>query len=191
MAALYIGWPGCCLPGAPGRSRAGLLALVLPVTICLSGSPFAVAVVGVFAYRILALLLPLPTSLAALPTLRRMGEHRLARGYRWLATVVIVTEIHAARRARAQQAIAEVEADAALITSPANVRYLSGLVSSNAAVLLPAAGPAVLATDSRYAETAERDCADLELKVERLVETALAGSRPGLAAGCWPSRRRT
>jgi Xaa-Pro aminopeptidase len=95
---------------------------------------------------------------------------------------VIVTEIHAARRARAQQAIAEVEADAALITSPANVRYLSGLVSSNAAVLLPAAGSAVLATDSRYAETAERDCADLELKVERLVETALAGV--AARAGC-------
>ena len=86
-----------------------------------------------------------------------------------------MAEIHAARRSRAQQAIAEAGAGAALITSPANVRYLSGLVSSNAAILLPATEPAVLATDSRYAEAAERDCPDLELLAERQVEPALAG----------------
>jgi Xaa-Pro aminopeptidase len=85
-----------------------------------------------------------------------------------------VADIHAARRTRAQQAIAEAGADAALITWPANVRYLSGLVSSNAAILLPAAGSAVLATDSRYAEAAQRCCSDLELLVERQVDTALA-----------------
>ena len=33
-----------------------------------------VAVVGIFAYRVLALLMPMPISLAALPTLRAMGE---------------------------------------------------------------------------------------------------------------------
>ena len=92
-----------------------------------------------------------------------------------LTTVVQVGDIHAARRARAQQAIAEAGADAALVTLPANVRYLSGLVSSNAAILLPADGPGVLATDSRYAEAAARDCPDLELLVERQVDTALAG----------------
>jgi Xaa-Pro aminopeptidase len=85
-----------------------------------------------------------------------------------------VAEIHEARRSRAKQGIAESGADAALITSGPNVRYLSGLVSSNAAVLLPADGPAVLATDSRYAETAERECPDLELLVERQLEPALA-----------------
>jgi Xaa-Pro aminopeptidase len=85
-----------------------------------------------------------------------------------------VAETHAARRSRAQQRVAESGADAALITSPPNVRYLSGLVSSNAAVLLPGAGPAVLATDSRYAETAERECPDLELVTERQIEPALA-----------------
>ncbi len=83
-------------------------------------------------------------------------------------------EIHAARRAQAQPKIAENGADAALITVPANVRYLTGLVSSNAAVLLPADGPAVLATDSRYAEAAVRDCPDVELLVERQIEPALA-----------------
>jgi Xaa-Pro aminopeptidase len=84
-------------------------------------------------------------------------------------------ETHAARRARAQELITALGADAALITSPPNVRYLTGLASSNAAVLVPAAGAAVLATDARYAETAARDCADLELITDRLAEAALAG----------------
>jgi Xaa-Pro aminopeptidase len=87
--------------------------------------------------------------------------------------------IHAARRALAQQRIAESGADGALITVPANVRYLSGLVSSNMAMLLPADGPALLGTDSRYAETAERDCPDLEIEIDRQLEPALAS----LAAG--------
>ena len=85
-----------------------------------------------------------------------------------------MTDTHAARRVRAQQKITESGADAALITSPPNVRYLSGLVSSNMALLLPADGPAVLGTDSRYAEAAERDCPDVELLVERQLERALA-----------------
>jgi Xaa-Pro aminopeptidase len=82
--------------------------------------------------------------------------------------------IHAARRALAQQKIAESGADAALITSPPNVRYLSGLVSSNMAILLPADGPPVLGTDFRYAEAAARNCADLEIVIERQLEPALA-----------------
>jgi Xaa-Pro aminopeptidase len=88
-------------------------------------------------------------------------------------------QIHAARRALAQQKIAESGADGALITVPANVRYLSGLVSSNMAMLLPADGPALLGTDSRYAETAERDCPDLEIEIDRQLEPAFAS----LAAG--------
>jgi Xaa-Pro aminopeptidase len=85
-----------------------------------------------------------------------------------------MSEIHAARRAAVQQQIATAGADAALITSGVNVRYLTGLVSSNAALLLPADGQAVLATDSRYAGTAARECADLELAIERFIEPALA-----------------
>ena len=85
-----------------------------------------------------------------------------------------MAEHHAARRAAVQQKISATGADAALITSAPNVRYLSGLVSSNAAILLPAAGAAVLATDSRYAEKAERDCPDLEVLTERELEPALA-----------------
>jgi hypothetical protein len=52
---------------------AGILALVLPLAIWVSGAPLAVAVAGVFVYRMLALLLPMPVSLAALPTLRQMA----------------------------------------------------------------------------------------------------------------------
>jgi Xaa-Pro aminopeptidase len=66
------------------------------------------------------------------------------------------------------------DVDAALITSLVNVRYLTGLASSNAALLVPADGAPVLATDSRYALAAERDCPDVELLACRAVETALA-----------------
>src|SRR6516225_4655575 len=83
-------------------------------------------------------------------------------------------EIHAARRERARQKIAEAGADAALITVGPNVRYLTGLASSNAALLLLASGPAVLATDSRYALAAQRDCPGLELVIERFIEPRLA-----------------
>ena len=84
------------------------------------------------------------------------------------------------RRERLRPAIAALGADAALITSPANVRYLSGLASSNAALLVPAASPAgppgatILATDSRYAGPAREDCPDLEILIERFIEPALA-----------------
>jgi Xaa-Pro aminopeptidase len=83
-------------------------------------------------------------------------------------------DIHAVRRARAQEKIAEAGADAALITSGHNVLYLTGLHSSNAALLLPASGTPALATDSRYALAAERDCPDVELIVERFIEPRLA-----------------
>jgi len=85
-------------------------------------------------------------------------------------------EIHAARRERVRQKIAEAGADAALITAGPNVRYLTGLASSNAALLLASGpgAPAVLATDSRYALAAQRVCPDLELVIERFIEPRLA-----------------
>jgi hypothetical protein len=57
---------------------AGVLTLVLPLTLWYSGAPLAAATVGIFAYRFLTLVLPLPFSLAALPELRAMGRHRKA-----------------------------------------------------------------------------------------------------------------
>jgi hypothetical protein len=65
-------------PARLGPSQNGL-ALVLPVTIWVSDAPFAVAVAGIFAYRVLALLLPMPVSLAALPTLHAMGRRPTPR----------------------------------------------------------------------------------------------------------------
>jgi Xaa-Pro aminopeptidase len=83
--------------------------------------------------------------------------------------------IQLARRQRLLPAVAARDAAAALITSPPNVRYLTGLASSNAALLVPATGgEAVLATDSRYTLAARRDCPDLELVTERYIEPALA-----------------
>src|ERR1051326_8712000 len=93
---------------------------------------------------------------------------------KYLARIVAMPESHALRRERLRPAVAAAGADAALITSLINVRYLTGLASSNAALLLPADGPPVLATDSRYALTAERDCADVQLLTVRQVERALA-----------------
>jgi uncharacterized membrane protein YbhN (UPF0104 family) len=61
---------------------AGILALALPVCLWCSGAPLAAAVAGVFAYRILVLWLPLPVALASLPTLRTMGERRVAQAER-------------------------------------------------------------------------------------------------------------
>lgn len=55
---------------------AGILALVLPVTIWYSGAPFAAAVVGLFTYRVLSLWLPFPFSLASVDKVRRLGDKR-------------------------------------------------------------------------------------------------------------------
>ncbi len=79
-AALFVGFAtGMVFTRRTGPlAGAGVLALVLPLTIRYSGAPFAVAIVGVFAYRIMALLLPMPVALAVLPTLREMGAHRHA-----------------------------------------------------------------------------------------------------------------
>ena len=101
---------------------------------------------------------------------RAARRDRQARGYSRG-----MPEVHAARRRRAQRLIREGEADAALITAGPNVRYLTGLASSNAALLLPADGDlALLATDSRYTGAALRDAPDLELATERFIEAKLA-----------------
>jgi hypothetical protein len=75
-AALFVGFAtGMVFTRRTGPlAGAGVLALVLPLTIWVSGAPLAVAVAGVFVYRVLALLLPMPVSLAVLPTLRDMAQ---------------------------------------------------------------------------------------------------------------------
>ena len=81
---------------------------------------------------------------------------------------------HAERRARVAVAVADSGADVALITRLVNVRYLTGLASSNAAVLIGGDGGAVLATDGRYTTAAAEAAPDVELVKDRSVTTALA-----------------
>lgn len=78
-----MGWAGFVVGFATGLvytrrtgplGGAGVLGLVLPVTVWYSGAPFATAIAGIFCYRVLSVWLPFPFSLASLPRLRRMGE---------------------------------------------------------------------------------------------------------------------
>ncbi|MFG1701846.1 M24 family metallopeptidase [Nonomuraea sp. M3C6] len=59
-----------------------------------------------------------------------------------------------ARRARLAELLPAHEVPALLVTSPVNVQYLTGLASSNAAVLVKTDGTALLATDNRYIDKA-------------------------------------
>lgn len=82
-------------------------------------------------------------------------------------------DIHHQRRRRLAGLVAGRDADAALITRLVNVRYLTGLDSSNAALLVRADGTALLATDGRYAGTAAAVCPEVEVVVNRQVALAL------------------
>jgi hypothetical protein len=59
---------------------AGMLSLILPLTIWASGAPLATAITGVAVYRLLCFWLPLPFALASLPMLRETtGQAAIAR----------------------------------------------------------------------------------------------------------------
>ncbi len=85
------------------------------------------------------------------------------------------------RRMRLAAVLQSGDADAIMISDLVNVRYLSGLASSNAALLLTRDG-GVLATDSRYAETAREVCPELPLVIGRDVDAVLA--EPIRESGC-------
>ncbi|MFC4589823.1 M24 family metallopeptidase [Sphaerisporangium corydalis] len=95
-----------------------------------------------------------------------------------------MSAIHESRRALLAALLAEHDVDALLVTRGVNVRYLTGLVSSNAAVLVRADATALLATDSRYIETARRVCDGVEVADRRDPAAALmeAAERPGIEA---------
>ncbi len=57
---------------------AGVLELVLPVSLWASGAPLPVAILGMFLYRALSIWLPMPLALGRLHTLRQMGQRRVA-----------------------------------------------------------------------------------------------------------------
>ncbi len=77
-AALFVGFAtGMVFTRRTGPlAGAGILALLLPLAIWACGAPLAAAVAGVFAYRLLALWLPMPVSLAAIPALRQLAPRR-------------------------------------------------------------------------------------------------------------------
>lgn len=76
VAAFFIGFAtGMVFTRRTGPlGGAGILMVVLPVTIWYSGAPMAVAVVGVVAYRVITLWLPMPFALGSLRRLRELGE---------------------------------------------------------------------------------------------------------------------
>lgn len=82
-------------------------------------------------------------------------------------------ETHIERRRRLAALVADRDAGALLVTRLVNVRYLTGLDSSNAALLVPADGPAVLATDGRYAGMAAEVCPELRVVGGRQAAAAL------------------
>jgi Xaa-Pro aminopeptidase len=94
-------------------------------------------------------------------------------------------ETYAGRRARLRSVLADRGATALLVTSPVNIRYLSGFSGSNGALLVVvdesesggADPPDVLATDDRYALRAATEAPGIALEitrqlVERLVDVA-------------------
>jgi len=89
----------------------------------------------------------------------------------------------AARRARLEALLPPDGGVAALITRLVNIRYLTGLTATNAALLLTR-DSAVLATDGRYAEQAAAQAPDVELLVDRQCAAALlkrAAADPGVS----------
>jgi Xaa-Pro aminopeptidase len=86
---------------------------------------------------------------------------------------------HGLRRRRLVERLGGLGVEAMLLSTPANVRYLSGFTGSHGRLLV-AGGESVLLTDGRYAEQATREAPGLELIV----------SQTGLAAPALERARR-
>ncbi|MDN5857197.1 MAG: Xaa-Pro peptidase family protein [Pseudonocardia sp.] len=78
------------------------------------------------------------------------------------------------RIASLQALLPGAEVDALLVTDLVNVAYLSGFTGSNGALVVPAAGKAVLVTDVRYTERAEAEAPGLEIVQDRAAAAAAA-----------------
>ncbi len=71
------------------------------------------------------------------------------------------------RRARLAANLTERGLAGLFVTTLVNVRYLTGFTGSNAALLVPADGDAVLFTDGRYRDQAAAEAPDLEIVIGR------------------------
>ena len=83
-----------------------------------------------------------------------------------------------ARIAALQRLLPPLDVDALLVTDLVNIAYLCGFTGSNAALVVPVEGEAVLVTDARYTERAKAEAPDLEIVLER---AAGAAAIPGAA----------
>lgn len=85
-----------------------------------------------------------------------------------------MSDVHAARRQAVWRALVEQTptADGLLVTSLANIRYLTGFSGSNAALLLQPA-EAILSTDGRYVTQAGEQSPGLRLIIDRASTLAL------------------
>lgn len=97
--------------------------------------------------------------------------------WRCVQSLSQMPEIHAARRARAWQQTqgACPEATALLVTSLANVRYLTGFTGSNAVLLLEQ-DRVLLGTDGRYTVQAAEQCPDVPVLLDRVTVPAVVGA---------------
>lgn len=86
---------------------------------------------------------------------------------------------HAGRRAKVRAELQSRELPALLVTDLTNIRYLTGFTGSNAALLVPADGDPLFATDSRYTVQAESQVPDLERVITRHTATDLLKRAPG------------
>jgi Xaa-Pro aminopeptidase len=86
-------------------------------------------------------------------------------------------EVHARRRVEAwrQAQLAAPSATALLVTSLANVRYLTGFTGSNAVLLLEDSS-SLLGTDGRYTVQAAEQCPDLPVHLDRATLTSVAAA---------------
>jgi Xaa-Pro aminopeptidase len=73
----------------------------------------------------------------------------------------------AARRRRAVDALAELEADGLLVTTLVNVRYLTGFTGSNGALVLAVDGTGTFLTDGRYRDQAVYEVPNLDHVITR------------------------
>jgi Xaa-Pro aminopeptidase len=89
-----------------------------------------------------------------------------------VSTLAGMPETHEARRDRLLGLAHDAGAEAALVTSLVNVRYLTGFTGSNAALLVTDRS-ARLATDGRYTTQAAEQAPDLDMLVDRECAAAL------------------
>jgi len=87
-------------------------------------------------------------------------------------------QVTAGRRAALLAAL-PASADAMLVTKLVNVRYLTGFTGSNAALLLPREGDALLATDGRYDEQAAMEAPELVRLITRTLAADLVRQARG------------